>query len=94
PAAVGCKRGLGRVFTCYEPSQNLRADCSVWIREVVVLVLAEPLAEEQSAGHRRHCGKHAAMQFMKNVVYFVGLDRGGKLAEDGDEVWEMQLFRN
>jgi hypothetical protein len=48
---------------------------------VVVLVLPEPLAKEQSAGDGRHCGKDAAMQFVQDVVHFEGLDRGRKFAE-------------
>jgi hypothetical protein len=58
---------------------------------VVVLVLAEPLAEEESAGHCRHCRKDAAVLFVQDVVHFEGLDRGRKLAKEGDNVWKMQL---
>ena len=60
---------------------------------MVVLVLAESLAEEESAGQCRHCGKKATMQFVQDVVHFVGLDGGRKLAKEGDNVWQMQFAR-
>jgi hypothetical protein len=60
---------------------------------VVVLVLAEPLAEEESAGDGRHCGKDAAMQFVQDVVHFEGLDRCRKFAEQSDSVGNVQVGR-
>jgi len=89
---AGCSALIGRSVPFVRTAKNPRNQCSAWIREVMVLVLPEPLAEEEHARHCRHCGEDAAMQLVERVVHFERLNRSRKLAEERDNIWETQAL--
>ena len=57
----------------------------------MVLELAMPFAEEDSARHRWHHVENAAVQLVQYMVHFEGLDRSRELTKEGNNVRDLRI---